>query len=299
MPGSAPTLFNFFALVGSADEPEVRRVPVTADLQRELSTEFAAQLAAFQLDRSEHVPYDPQYRPGTDELFVVRGFALPETVPDLTQAPTLPAVSDRQIEDGAVRALVGVPQPAKSRNALLCFQGVDARHLLRRARLSIVLSKDVFSCIDRNGIVIRDSLSAVYRDGSLYFPSEPPVRRFLDLSQVFEEATGPQVSKFLRQPLFAVDDPEAVAALADTWTRRKIAAIEQRGILRSVPAQALVKVGREFDVEISTRKVDGRQVLVVPTDKGHLKELLRLLDQDFLRSPLTSDRFRVNSKRRV
>lgn len=58
-------------------------------------------------------------------------------------------------------------------------------------------------------------------------------------------------------------------------------------------------MGKEFGVDVSTRRLDGRRVLVVPADKPRLKDLLRLLDQDFLRSPLTADRFRVNSKRRL
>lgn len=124
---------------------------------------------------------------------------------------------------------------ARSKGALLCFQAVDGRQLLKRTRLSLVLSHDVFSRNDRSGIVIRGSLTAVHRDGNLYFAAEPPVRRFLDLSQVFDEATGPQVREFLRHGIFAVDDPEGVVALVDTWTRRKIAAIEGRGILRSLP----------------------------------------------------------------
>jgi hypothetical protein len=299
MPADERPLFNFFAIAGVPDEPEVCRVAVTADLQRDLSDEFAKQLAAFDVDGSELVPYDPQYKPDEGELFEIPGYALPRALADLGRAPTLPPLSDRQIEAGVLRALVGVPHQGKSKGLALCFQAVDSRQLLKRTRLSLILSHDVFSRNDRSGIVVRSSLTAVFRSGNLYFPAEPPVRRFLDLSQVFEEATGPQVQKFLRHPLFAVDDLEAVVALADTWTRRKIAAIERRRILESVPTQAVVKVGKEFGLEVSTRRIDGKPVLVVPADKPRLKDLLRLLDQDFLRSPLTSDRFRVNSKRRL
>jgi hypothetical protein len=45
--------------------------------------------------------------------------------------------------------------------------------------------------------------------------------------------------------------------------------------------------------------VDGKRALVVPSATRELKDFLRLLDQDYLSSTLTPDRFRVNSKKRL
>lgn len=303
MPTSARLRFNFYVLVGAPDEPTVMTVPVTSELQTELSAEFASQLADFNLDGADLVDYasNPQYRPDDGELFEIRGFSLPATIPDLSTAAELdiPAVSSDQIESGALRALVGVPQGLGKRQSLLCFQAVDNRQLLKRSRLSILLSTDVFSKNEKSGLVVRSSLTAVCRSGDLYFPAEPPVRRFLDLSQQFTEATDPQVKKFLGHSIFAVDDQDAIVKFADKWTRKKIAAIEDRGILKNVPLQAVVRAGKQFGLNISTRGRGSERALVVPADKAHFKNLLRLLDQDFLASTITSDRFRANSKLRL
>lgn len=291
-------LWNFFALTGTPDSPEVCRVPVTADLQRDLSRVFAEQLTAFGLDESEHIEYDPNYRPEDSELLVVRGFALPSSIPDLTSAPDVPRLGDAHIDAGNVRALVGVPQGTRD-NALLCFQAVDNRQLLRRERFSMFMSHDAFTRNERSGLVIRDSLTAVYRNGDLFFPSEPAVRRFLDLSQVFTEATTPQIRSFLRHRLFAVADMDALLRIADKWTRRKIASIDARGIVASMKPAAVVRVGKDFGVHVVASTVRGSKVLHVPETKAELKDFLRLLDQDFLKSSLTPDRFRVNSKKKL
>jgi hypothetical protein len=291
-------LWNFYALTGTPDAPEVCRVPVTAELQRELSDEYEAQLATFGLDQAEHVEYEPGYRPEEGELFVLRDFALPTTFPDLSSAPDVPRLSDAHIEAGNVRALIGVPQ-SKSRSALLCFQGIDNRQLLKRDRVALFMSAETFTREKRSGLVIRNALTAVYREGNLYFPAEPPVRRFLDLSQIFAAATEPQVRAFFEQPIFAADQIDILIHLADTWTRRKISSIDQRGIVGSVTPAAVVRVGKDYGVQVRTRTVQGKKALQVPQTKAELKDLLRLLDQDFLSSSLTTDRFRVNSKKRV
>jgi hypothetical protein len=195
-----------------------------------------------------------------------------------------------------VRALVAVPQGATN-NALLCFQAIDNRQLLKRQRVALFMSGEQFRREERSGLVIRDALTAVFKDGDLFFPSEPPVRRFLDLSSVFSEATDPQVRTFLRHKLFAVDDAEALIRISDKWTRRKIGAIEARGILRIIKPEHVVRAGREFGIRVSQRTVAGAKCLDVPPTKSEFKDFLRLLDQDFLKSSLTTDRFRVNSKK--
>lgn len=291
-------LWSFFALTGAPDSPEVCRLPVTAELQRELSDLFKQQLEAFGLDRAEHVEYDPSYKPDDDELLVVRGFKLPESIPELARAVDAPLLTDAHIDAGNVRALVGVPHGTRE-NSLLCFQAVDARQLLKRERVNLFMSGDHFTREERSGLVVRDALTAVYAKGDLFFPSEPPVRRFLDLSPVFSEATAPQVRAFLRHKLFAVDDEDALLRLADKWTRRKIGAIEARGIVRTVKPAEVVRAGKEFGLKVSLVTVGRAKSLRVPSTKPEFKDFVRLLDQDFLRSSLTTDRFRVNSKKAV
>jgi hypothetical protein len=289
--------FNFFALVGPTDAPVAHEVPVTAALQRELSKEFDKQFAEFGMDDAERVQYDPQYRPGDGEIFEVE-FALPQTIPNLAQPPAMVALPDEAIEQGTLRALVGVRQAAAGEEPVYCFQTVDGRQLLRRSKLTIIRSHDVFAQNDSSGVVVRDALTAVYRDGKLYFQSEPAVRRFLDLSLLFTEATNPQVEAFFGQSAFAVDDLAGLIALADKWMRRKVTSIAERNILKDVSPRSVVKVGKEFGIAITTRRLGSRTLLVPPTNKKDLKSFLRLLDQDYLASTLTVDRFQVNSKRR-
>lgn len=298
MPTSRPTRFSFFALAGQPDSPSAFRVTVTAGLQTDLSAAFQEQLEAFKLDDSTHVDYakHPQYKPDEGELFELGAFSFPEAIPNLGTGPDLPPLSDELIESGSIRALVGVPQGLPQVETPWCFQALDSRQLIKRSTLSILLSGDTFSRSELSGIVVKDSLAAVYRNSILYFPHEPPVRRFANLSSAFTAATDPQVRKFLRQKLFVVEDAQAILDISDKWTRRKISAIEARGILKNMPVDDIVKAGRKFNVEVHTRTIDGQKALAIPAEKHLFKNLLRLLDEDFLVSELTPECYRVNSK---
>ncbi len=290
-------LFNFFALIGEIDTPALLGVHVTAELQQQLSQEFARQLQAFGLGDADLVPYTPQYRPEEGELFQLKEFTLPASVPQPAQWPSQPGLGEEDIEKGAVRALLGVPQGMAG--AVICFQAVDARQMLKRSRLSIILTNDTFARSKSSGLVVREHLSAVLRDGSLYFPSEAEVKRFLDLTPFSVAATAAQVDSFFGHAAFVSDDHAHIVGLADKWIRRKVTSIEAQGILDKVSPQDASRIARGYGVAVETRRSAGRLRIVLPSVKKELKSLLRFLDQDFLDSQLTSDHFQVNSKRKV
>jgi hypothetical protein len=292
------TRFNFFALVGELEAPSLARVHVTAALQRELSDEFAGQLARFGLDRAEIVSYTPQYRTEEGELSRIEKFTFPASIPGREQWLDQPSLGEERIERGEVRALVGVEQ-GDPVDAAVCFQAVDARQILKRSRFSIILTNDTFARSSSSGLVVREELSAVLRGGDLYFRSESELRRFIDLAPFLVEASQERVEAFFGHPAFAADDLARTVALADLWTRRKIASIENQGILDKVAPQEAARVAERYGVRLATRRVGGKVRMVLPATGKELKALLRLLDQDFLDSRLTPDRFLVNSKRRV
>lgn len=294
-------LANFYTLVGAPDDVAVRDVIVDRDLQQELSAAFASQYEEFGLERRTHVSFtrDPQYKLDVDdEVFVVKDFSL--TLPTLGRGARFSSVTEEEIEGAQVRALVGVPQdPSGRASKLLLFQMIDSRKVLRRSKISILLSDRTFTRNDRSGLHVGEALTAVYRDGDLYFDSEWAVRHFLDMSQLYVEATRPQILKFFRHGRFFVDDPDVLAALTDRGMARKIASIQRRGLLETVEQEKLEAAAPDFSVTVRFRKVGGRRLIELPPVKAELKNLLRLLDQDYLRSPLSEDLFRSNSKLQV
>jgi Domain of unknown function (DUF4868) len=304
-------LLNFYAITGDIAEPTVHKVNLTAPIQSAMSELFIKQQAAFKPENCEIFAWSPDYKPEVDELLVIQTFDLPANIKSLAHsAQALPSLSDDLLESGDVRAIIGVTHEAKPVPSLpgtppappvvsFLFQGIDGRQVLKRTKFSLLVSGDVFSKNDKTGLIARGSLDAIVVGDSLYLKSYIAVRRFLDLTQFFREATDSEVVAFTDHAIFAVDDKAAIVAVSDQWARRKITSIKTSNVLELVKVDKLVAVAKTFGIVLPLRGSGAAARLVLPAGKKELKEFLRFLDQDYLRSELTEDRFRVNSKHKV
>ena len=83
--------------------------------------------------------------------------------------------------------------------------------------------------------------------------------------------------------------------MADTWIRRKIAAINDSGVLNRNTAAKIRNLAQKcgLDVTVENKK------LVIPDDKKKLKEVLGFLDDEVYKGAFTEETYITNSKRRV
>ncbi len=94
-------------------------------------------------------------------------------------------------------------------------------------------------------------------------------------------------------------DSDEFIALANSWVRRKISLVQQSGILQNVPLHEMQAVTIDFNIPLSTIEENGVEVIQVPGNKSDLKKLLRFLDENYYKSPLSKTHFVTNSKRVV
>ena len=295
MSSTTSGLFSFYVIAGDTSAPTLLKVPVDRGMQQALTVHVETLRSGYRNDDTAVIDYDPGYRPESGELFKAKTFKLPAELAALaSSAPTLRALTDDDLERGEARALVGVGHGASTRDTVLVFQSIDSRQVLRRSRLAFVMSGNVFRRLEGAGMVIRDVLDAVFEGGNLYFTSEHVVRRFLDLTGLFEEATKDEVHAFVGHKLFAVDDPAAVVELADQWVLRKVKMLASSGVLDSLGAKKVSERAKRFGLDFAVKKSQ----LNRPRDRKTLKLLLKFLDEDYFQSDLTDAQFVVNSKRR-
>jgi hypothetical protein len=81
------------------------------------------------------------------------------------------------------------------------------------------------------------------------------------------------------------------AAMAD-----KLIAVSTRDYFADLTVAKLRPVIAEYGLEIDIAVVDGTEQLVFRTDPGHRWLILKLLDDDYLRSTMTDRRYEANSK---
>jgi hypothetical protein len=292
-------MYQFFCIVEEEENRAARRVPIEGDLQRSVSEELDTQAEHLVPEDAEIIPYEPGYTPDI-EVFRLAGYPLPDYVEAaLTTPDTLPVLDDEELSEGRVKSLFGVELAAGTDSRNVVFQNFNAGQVLRRGFLYLFLDRDTFQKSDRTGLKVGNKVSAVLRDGDLLFQSEHLVRRYLELDPFFRDATDEEITELLSHSALAPTDREEFIDTADRWIRRKTTSIRERGILDAVPVSKIVETGRDFDLEVEVRQVDGENRIVIPTDKKEIKRLLRLLDDDLLESGLTDARYQVSSKRKI
>ena len=83
--------------------------------------------------------------------------------------------------------------------------------------------------------------------------------------------------------------------MANTGIRRKIAMINDSGILENNSAAKIKKLAKSAGVKIDVED----EKIVIPSDKEQLKIILGFLDEEVYKGPFSKATLLANSKRRV
>jgi hypothetical protein len=273
----------------------VRRLQLSADLQDAVAAYAEEWRQAFLGRDVETIPFDGRYTPDApEEVLEVTPFVLPAVIVKAVDSPLSVEVLalDGDTPERVSALFVG-SQMKHGPEVLL--QAFDRRRFISTAGLSIILSRGTFRRLTEPGLTLGPDASAAFSRGALRFRSYVEARRIFDLSAWYREATDEDVRAFGKSSSLAVANVDLLLAAADTWVRKRISLVLESKVLDRYTALQVSATAKSFGVTLTIES--GR--LVVPADRAALKELLRVLDEDYLVSPLSDSRFLSTSKRRV
>lgn len=283
---------NLFALTSVAGA-RIIRFPLTQDLQAEVQAVFAAQLATFLQGIDTVVPFDGRYRPEEGELLSIANFADIDGLADVAANPL-------RVEqyDPAAHSLESVKAlfTAHEENGVsrILIQLFETRRLIAAKGLAFFYSGNTFQKMSDAGLTMDTKLLAILENGMLKFQSFHYLRRVFELSEYFNEATADEITAFASHEKLEVANLAEFVAGASTPVRKKIALIRQSGILEKFTTEQIVAAAQNFNVVINTSH-DGK--ITLPTNSTELRRLLRFLDEDYYKSPLSQTHYISNSKR--
>lgn len=289
-------LLSLFALTNDPAK-RVVRFKLTEEVQADLSAFILEQNATFDAVIDEQIEFDGKYKPDIGEALYINNYddidnleasirnplGIEEIIPCNNFFTNIKALfSGGEVEGGGIRVMI---------------QYFDKRKIISTNGLSIFHSGDVYKKIEGIGISLDTKLSATLQDGKLTFFSFHLLRQIFDLSEYYKEATNDDITDFAAMAIFKVHDIEQLINIADSWIRRKISLVQQSEILNNVPLNQMKAVALEFNIPFQTVTEDGNEMIQLPSEKPDLKKLLRFLDEDYYRSPLSNTNFVTNSKR--
>lgn len=289
-------LFSLFALTSNPGT-RIVRFKLTEEIQAELTDYFKAQENEFDNSIQEEIEFDGKYKPDSGEALFISNYDDIDNLESSIRNPLgINEVEPANEMFSKIKALFTGYETQDGEIKVL-LQHFDRRKIISTNGLSIFHSADVYKKIEGIGISIDNKISATLMSNNLKFFSFHLLRQVFDLSEYYKEATNEDITDFSLLPNIKVEDTNELVDISDSWIRRKIALIQQSEILSTVPMNEIKAVALEFNIPLEIVVEDGLELIKLPTNKANLKTLLRFLDEDYYRSPLSNTNFVTNSKR--
>ena len=279
---------NLFAML-EGQENTVRRIPLSGDLQDEITEFIQEQKGSFYTDQSK-IDFSGSYNAEVGEIFKITDYPLRKEVIEAVQNPLNYDILNMREQKLRIVALFAGKWTNKEK--YICFQVVDARRIISKG-FTILNSGNTYTKLEDPGLTLQDKLTALYQGNELLFYSYYHTRRFLDLNDYYREATDTDLQAFATLPLFYQENQEIFMENADSMVRKKVALLQKNNVLRRVTTKDIQQDARQYNIKIDTK---GDQI-VIPSDKKKLKELLRFLDEDYFTAILTKRKCLTNSKK--
>lgn len=290
-------MFTLFAYTRDPGN-RIVRFAVNNDVQASMTAYLAAQVEAFGTD-CEEVPFDGNYKPEQGEMLVIEGFEDLDSLAKVVAAPLdVPVADPTSLDFDQIRALF-FGQKEEDGTWVVYLQSFDRRRVISSVGFSIFHSKDTYKRIEGSGLTLDNKLAARLRGTKLSFFSFFHIRQIFDMSNYYQEATDNDIKQFAELKQLHVENVDELMAASDTWVRRKVWLVMQSSILGKVPPNDIKAIAAEFSIPIEYVTQDGSERIKVPSDRKSLKTLLRFLDEDYYKSPLSKTNYLTNSKRAV
>lgn len=177
------------------------------------------------------------------------------------------------------------------------FRSFSAQSELKRKRGAAMVSRHgTFTVVEETIFLFDDQIDCFVFDDYVYVLRKRDFRRIFDqLSAVLRRARKAAGDLHAKVPIANFAD-FAQACATDSRLADKVLAVRQRDYFDQLSYAMLVPVITEFSLNIPTKKVDGETRLVFRSEPDQRFRILKLVDDDYLRSSMTKHRYEVNSK---
>ena len=288
---------SIMVLLNDGNENPVKLLEADKTTKVAICNSFAEAVVPLLSDK-QIVPFDGSYKPNEDEGLSIFNFHLPEEITDAVRNPLglQTFVYNNTMKPDIKAIFIGESTEVDNIEVFtVAFQRFRKEQYLSTKKFNLFFDENTFKRESRWGIGITDTVDCLFTQTELRFSSYFYARQVLDLSDYYRSATDAEVQSFSGLDLLSIEDKERFKSIADTWIRRKIAAINDTGVLKNNTAAKIKKMAQSCGLEVTVEN----KKLVLPTDKKKLKEILGFLDDEVYKGAFTEETYITNSKRKV
>lgn len=243
---------------------------------------------------------DPLYKPDADEIEWQELDAVDPVAYAVGKLDNLSAVGPFDGSDEAYKRRLSywaaVLTHDDGRKAFFFRSFTAAAELKRKRGAALVSRHGTFTVVEESIFVFDDQIDCFVFGDYLYVVRKRDFRRIFDqLAAVLRRAKRAARDLHGKVPIANFVAFEQACA-SDSRLADKILAVRQRDYFDQLSYAMLEPVIAEFSLNIPMTEVDGETQLVFRTEPDQRFRILKLVDDDYLRSSMTDHRYEVNSK---
>jgi hypothetical protein len=286
-----------------AAEPQAQLVIQRLNLRQDLAVEFLSAASAASPDGNMVFrPYDPGYKPDANELCYIdldRHEAIAEQIRQFSQVQQAELFREQDEIVDHLRFYAVVVSPTARRHAVFFRTYSAKKELTRRAGFAALFNRGHYDRVDTKIFLFDRQIDCFSWDGYLFIQNVPAFQRVFKYFDELRASADATVTAILAQiPLSNADEFRA-ACTGQMQMMSKLAQIARKPYLNRVTMRAIRRTIEEFDLDVEIVTEDGQERLLFDASPARRWLILKLLDDDFLGSIMTQEKYEVNSKSRL
>jgi hypothetical protein len=250
-------------------------------------------------DKWQLRPFDPLYKPDAHEVEHLELAEAPAVAMATGHYGNLAPLPEFTGDDDFVKrlryyvAVLGAPGGEQA----FFFRSFTQSSELKRKRGAALMRRDAeFGVVEDRIFLFDDAVDCVVFKGTIFVIRKSDYRRIFDQFDVLrQKAREAAESLNARVP---IADFEGFREACETQTTMadKMVAVSTRQYFPTLTVEVLEPVIDEFSIDLDIVEEDGQKHLRFQRDASHRWLILKLLDDDYLRSTMTDNLYEANSK---
>lgn len=244
-------------------------------------------------------PYSPGYKPDAHELLSLSLHDTPlvsaavRRIGDVDAAPLFEGQDDIV---SRLRYYAIVVRRSATKAALFFRSYSPKKELSRHAPYALMLRKGAYSRVRSKVFLFDDRVDCFAWDGTLYISNATQFQRIFRYFEELQAKAKKTIKRVAKKiPIANLEEFED-ACLGNQIMLSKLTAIAGKPYLSKVSMRDIKKTIKRFQLGIPITNEDGREKLVFDSGRERRWLILKLLDDDYLGSVMTQERYEVNSK---
>jgi hypothetical protein len=280
------------------DPIELHRLQLTDELTEEFRD--AALEVLTEPDDVILVPYEASYTPSPPELLFLDQSRAPD-VNDLVEAAfDISVYDDFHPEDSLIRNLrfYVIVVSTADENAGFFREFTRSKELTSRSkRFAAMFDGEVFKKVTEKTFLFDENADCYSWRENLFIRRKAGFERIFRYLEELREAADATLDQVLQHVPVSNEDEFREACKGQIQMLAKLASISRKPYLAELTVEVIQETIETFDLQVDLVKEEGETKLVFdPSNQESRWAILKLLDDDYLQSVMTEEKYEATSK---